>query len=95
MLYEVITVKIPMTVETLHFQAEVTKLLDIVVHALYSQKDVFLRELVSNASDACDRLRYAAITEPALTEGRITSYNVCYTKLLRNRCRGRRRSESR
>ena len=58
-----------MTVETLHFQAEVTKLLDIVVHALYSQKDVFLRELVSNASDACDRLRYAAITEPALTEG--------------------------
>lgn len=58
-----------MTVETLHFQAEVTKLLDIVVHALYSQKDVFLRELVSNASDACDRLRYAAITDPALTEG--------------------------
>lgn len=58
-----------MTVETLHFQAEVSKLLDIVVHALYSQKDVFLRELISNASDACDRLRYAAITEPALTEG--------------------------
>ncbi len=58
-----------MTVETLHFQAEVSKLLDIVVHALYSQKDVFLRELVSNASDACDRLRYAAITAPGLTEG--------------------------
>ena len=58
-----------MTVETLHFQAEVAKLLDIVVHALYSQKDVFLRELISNASDACDRLRYAAITEPSLTEG--------------------------
>jgi molecular chaperone HtpG len=58
-----------MTVETLHFQAEVAKLLDIVVHALYSQKDVFLRELISNASDACDRLRYAAITEPSLTKG--------------------------
>jgi molecular chaperone HtpG len=58
-----------MTVETLHFQAEVAKLLDIVVHSLYSQKDVFLRELISNASDACDRLRYAAITEPALAEG--------------------------
>ncbi|WP_337996705.1 molecular chaperone HtpG [Oleispirillum naphthae] len=58
-----------MTVETLHFQAEVSKLLDIVVHALYSQKDIFLRELISNASDACDRLRYAAITEPALAEG--------------------------
>ncbi len=58
-----------MSVETLHFQAEVTKLLDIVVHALYSQKDIFLRELISNASDACDRLRYAAITQPTLTEG--------------------------
>jgi len=56
-------------VETLHFQAEVAKLLDIVVHALYSQKEIFLRELISNASDACDKLRYAAITEPHLIEG--------------------------
>ena len=53
--------------QTLSFQAEVSRLLDIVANALYSNKEIFLRELVSNASDACDRLRYAAITEPALT----------------------------
>ena len=48
------------------FQAEVSRLLDIVAHSLYSQKEIFLRELISNASDACDRLRYQALTEPAL-----------------------------
>jgi molecular chaperone HtpG len=53
----------------LPFQAEVSRLLDIVANALYSDKEVFLRELISNAADACDRLRYAAITEPSLTEG--------------------------
>ncbi len=52
--------------ETLSFQAETGRLLDIVARSLYSEKEVFLRELVSNASDACDRLRYAALTEPAL-----------------------------
>ncbi|MGO1119776.1 molecular chaperone HtpG [Rhodovibrionaceae bacterium A322] len=52
--------------ETQHFQAEVSRLLDIVANALYSNRDVFLRELVSNASDACDRLRYAALTAPEL-----------------------------
>jgi molecular chaperone HtpG len=51
------------------FQAEVSRLLDIVAHSLYSEKEIFLRELISNASDACDRLRYAAVTEPALTAG--------------------------
>ncbi len=53
----------------LPFQAEVSRLLDIVANALYSDKEVFLRELISNAADACDRLRYAAITRPELTEG--------------------------
>lgn len=48
------------------FQAEVGRLLDIVAHSLYSDKSVFLRELVSNASDACDRLRYLALTRPEL-----------------------------
>jgi molecular chaperone HtpG len=55
--------------ETRTFQAEVSRLLDIVAHSLYSEKEIFLRELISNASDACDRLRYAAITEPGLIEG--------------------------
>src|SRR5215208_1660305 len=55
--------------ETRTFQAEVSRLLDIVAHSLYSEKEIFLRELISNASDACDRLRYAALTESALAEG--------------------------
>ena len=54
--------------ETRAFQAEVAKLLDIVVHSLYSNREIFLRELISNASDACDKLRYAALTEPRLLE---------------------------
>lgn len=55
-----------MAQERLEFQAEVSRLLDIVARSLYSKKDVFLRELISNASDACDRLRYAALTSPDL-----------------------------
>ncbi len=49
------------------FEAEVSQVLHLVTHALYSHKEVFLRELISNASDACDKLRFAAIAEPALT----------------------------
>jgi molecular chaperone HtpG len=48
------------------FQAEVARLLDIVAHSLYSDKAVFLRELISNASDACDKLRYLSLTQPGL-----------------------------
>src|ERR1700722_10824532 len=48
------------------FQAEVSRLLEIVAHSLYSDKKVFLRELISNASDACDRRRYLALTQPEL-----------------------------
>ena len=55
-----------MAQEELQFQAEVSRLLDIVAHSLYSEKEIFLRELISNASDACDRLRYAALTQPGL-----------------------------
>jgi molecular chaperone HtpG len=58
-----------MAEERFGFQAEVSRLLDIVARSLYSHKDVFLRELVSNASDACDRLRYAALTQTDLVAG--------------------------
>jgi molecular chaperone HtpG len=58
-----------MAEEKLSFQAEVAKLLDIVVHSLYSNPEIFLRELISNASDACDKLRYQALTDAALLEG--------------------------
>ena len=51
------------------FKAEVSRLLDIVVHSLYSDKEIFLRELIANASDACDKLRYAALTQSHLLTG--------------------------
>src|SRR5258706_1107300 len=52
--------------QTHPFQAEVAELLRLMVHAVYSETDVFLRELISNASDACDKLRYEAIAKPEL-----------------------------
>lgn len=55
-----------MSQEKFTFQTEVGRLLDIVAHSLYTHKEIFLRELISNASDACDRLRYAALTDPHL-----------------------------
>ena len=58
-----------MAAEKRSFEAEVSRLLEIVAHSLYSEREVFLRELISNASDACDRLRYLALTQPELIEG--------------------------
>ncbi|WP_022851832.1 molecular chaperone HtpG [Limisalsivibrio acetivorans] len=55
--------------ETVQFKAEVKQLLDLVVNSLYSHKEIFLRELVSNASDAIDKLRYLSITDESLAEG--------------------------
>jgi molecular chaperone HtpG len=61
----------PMTqsAETLNFQAEVKQLLHLMIHSLYSNREIFLRELISNASDACDKLRFEAIDRPELLEG--------------------------
>ena len=57
-----------MSTQTHAFQAEVAQLLHLVTHSLYSNKEIFLRELVSNASDACDKLRYEALNQTDLFE---------------------------
>jgi len=57
-----------MNKQTLTFQAEVKQILHLVTHSLYSNKEIFLRELVSNASDACDKLRFEALDNNALFE---------------------------
>ena len=63
-----ITIFFAMTKKTLSFQAEVAQLLHLVTHSLYSNKEIFVRELISNASDACDKLRYEAINDAKLYE---------------------------
>jgi len=55
--------------ETLGFQTEVRQLLQLMIHSLYSNREIFLRELISNASDACDKLRFEALDRPELYEG--------------------------
>ncbi|MGY4329562.1 molecular chaperone HtpG [Bradyrhizobium sp. LB7.2] len=68
-------------VHTQPFQAEVSELLHLMVHSVYSETDIFLRELVSNASDACDKLRYEAIAGPALLgEGDVLKIRIIPNK---------------
>ena len=70
-----------MNKKTLSFQAEVAQLLHLVTHSLYSNKEIFLRELISNASDACDKLRFEALNKPALFEDSPTlDVRVAYDK---------------
>lgn len=58
-----------MTIEEKKFDAEVGKVLHLMIHSLYTNKEIFLRELVSNASDACDKLKFLALTDENLTDG--------------------------
>src|ERR1700757_4567072 len=58
-----------MSAETLSFRTELKQVLDIIIHSLYSHKDIFLRELLSNASDAIDTLRFQSLTHPELIPG--------------------------
>ncbi len=68
-------------VETRGFETEVNQLLDLMVHSLYSNKDIFLRELISNASDACDKLRFTAVSDASLYEDDIElKVKVSYDK---------------
>ena len=65
-----------MGAEKFEFQAEVKQLLDLMIHSLYSNRDVFLRELISNASDACDRLRFEGLTRSDLLPDEPFSVNI-------------------
>src|SRR5213078_4555117 len=58
-----------MSTETLQFRTELKQLLHLIVHSLYSHKDIFLRELISNASDAIDKVRFESLTKHELGEG--------------------------
>ncbi len=55
--------------QTLEFKTELKQLLDLIIHSLYTKKEIFLRELVSNGADAIDKVRFQALTDPSVAEG--------------------------
>lgn len=69
--------------QKIEFKAEVAKVLDIVIHSLYSNKEIFLRELISNASDACDKLRYEQMLHPDLAKSEPFKIRVELNKTLK------------
>ena len=73
-----------MAEEKMEFQAEVSKVLGLVINSLYSNKEIFLRELISNASDACDKLRYLSLTDQQLAKG-LAEFSINITTVKKNR----------
>src|SRR5262249_14105907 len=65
-----------MSAETLQFKTELKQILDIIIHSLYSHKEIFLRELISNASDAIDTLRFEALTKPELHDAAAAPFKI-------------------
>src|SRR5258707_2235172 len=73
--------------ESQPFQAEGAELLNLMVHSVYSETDIFLRELISNASDACDKLRYEAIAAPELiSDGEPPNIRIAPNKVANTLC---------
>ena len=66
--------------QTMSFQTEIKQLLNLMIHSLYSDKEIFLRELVSNASDAIDKFRFAQIDKPELNKGDELAVKVSFDK---------------
>ena len=73
-----------MSENQMEFQAEVSKVLGLVINSLYSNKEIFLRELISNASDACDKLRYLALTDQKLAKG-LSEFSIKISTIKKDR----------
>ena len=73
-----------MAEEKMEFQAEVSKVLGLVINSLYSNKEIFLRELISNSSDACDKLRYLSLTDQQLAKG-LAEFSINITTVKKDR----------